>query len=64
MKTVKTVGAAIVALALTLSAASAQRYPWCAIVHGGDSLTRNCSFTSYEQCLPSALDGYCTKNVW
>lgn len=44
--------------------AKAQQYPWCAVVNAGDSLSRNCSYSSYEQCwlTAEAQQGFCYRN--
>jgi len=44
--------------------AHAQNYPWCAIYSGGMGGTRNCGFSTYEQCRAavSGNGGYCSLN--
>lgn len=46
------------------SAAYAQDYPWCAKYGGGMGGSRNCGFSTYEQCRAavSGNGGYCALN--
>ena len=69
------VAAALAATATTVSAARAQTdmsripfYPWCALQGEtfSGSQSRNCGFTSYEQCMNyvRGQTGMCFENVW
>ncbi len=39
-------------------------YPWCAFYGGVGSMTYNCGFTSYQQCMATAMGAgaYCRQN--
>ena len=53
-----------VGVGLSGAGAYAQNYPWCAIYSGGMGGTRNCGFSTYEQCRAavSGNGGYCALN--
>ena len=44
--------------------AKAQNYPWCSIYTGSMSGSKNCGFTSFEQCMAnvSGIGGFCQQN--
>jgi Protein of unknown function (DUF3551) len=46
------------------SLAEAQNYPWCSIYTGSMSGSKNCGFSTYQQCMDnvSGIGGFCQPN--
>ena len=46
------------------SRAEAQTYPWCAVYSGELGGSKNCGFTTFEQCMATVrgLGGFCSQN--
>jgi hypothetical protein len=54
----------ITVAAVSVSAAEAQNYPWCAQYGGTPSGPTNCGFVTFQQCLDtiSGIGGFCVRN--
>ena len=44
--------------------AEAQNYPWCSIYTGSMGGSKNCGFSSFQQCMAnvSGIGGFCQQN--
>jgi hypothetical protein len=64
MKALMLVMGVFVGVGVFGTGAYAQTYPWCAIYSGGMGGTRNCGFSTYDQCMAavSGNGGYCALN--
>jgi len=52
------------ALTLIGARANAQNYRWCSIYTGSMGGSKNCGFTSFQQCMAnvSGIGGFCQEN--
>jgi len=64
MRTALFVLGILVGTAALGSRTEAQTYPWCAVFSGELGGSKNCGFTSFEQCMATVrgLGGFCTQN--
>ena len=64
MKAIMLAIAVVLGVGLFGTGANAQNFPWCAIYSGNMGGSRNCGFSTYEQCMAavSGNGGYCSRN--
>jgi hypothetical protein len=55
----------LIGTAAISAGAQAQNYPWCADYGGTMGGSRNCGFSTYEQCMEalSGNGGFCNRNT-
>jgi len=55
----------LVTVAASVTAATAQNYPWCAQYSGRGGGAMNCGFVSFDQCMMTVrgMGGFCIANT-